>query len=302
MRIIKLNLKRNINLFSYTKRYILHPSAQTGFTTDNIERYEVGRPSYSINTINIVNQIIKEKYLNNNNSNNNKTCSLLEIGAGTGKFTTSYLNEITKIDWLKNYNYLALEPSEFVEYLKKLPLNIKVEKGYGENIPTPDQSIDAVLIAQAFHWMDNENCIKEIHRVLKPGCPLILIWNGYDSTVDWIKQYEENIIIPRYPSDTPRYQSGKWENVFKSNIGTKLFTPINKTISKNEIRGDISMLINRALSTSVISNQSDEIKQEVKEQILHLLSNHPETKNIPQNSSDGFLMKYQTLIASTYKI
>lgn len=288
--------------YSFKRFYSLHYSALTGFTKDNIKRYEVGRPSYSIETIQVVNEIIKQKYLqNNDNNDNDKGCSLLEIGAGTGKFTKSYLNEIYKFNWLKNYNYIALEPSEFVEHLKQLPLNIQVIKGLAENIPVENESIDAVLIAQAFHWMDNEKSIQEIHRVLKPGCPLILIWNGYDTTLKWLEQYQKQIIIPHYPPDTPRYQTGNWEKVFNSKIGRDLFTSINKTICHNEIRGDLSMVINRALSTSVISNKSDDIKQQVQEQILTLLSTHPETKDIPRDSKNGYVMKYQTLIASTYK-
>lgn len=280
--------KRNLNT--------LHHSAQTGFTLSNISNYEKGRPSYSSKTIQMINKIIYEKYSKKSN------CSLLEIGAGTGKFTTAYFNEITRFAWLKNCSYLALEPSDFVEYLKNLPLNIQVEKGYGENIPCSNESMDAVLIAQAFHWMDNEKCVREIHRVLKPGCPLILIWNGYDSNVDWMKQYEDQVIIPRYPPDTPRYQSGEWENILKSDVGKTLFSPIHKKYSRNQISGDISMVVNRALSTSVISNQTDEVKKQVQEQILTLVSTHPDTKDIPQNTTDGYVMKYQTLIAYVYKL
>ena len=158
-----------------------------------------------------------------------------------------------------------------------------------------------MIIAQAFHWFDNEKTIKEIHRVLKSNCPLILLWNGYDRSIDWIQQFEEKIILPRYPIDTPRYQSGNWENIFNSKIGKELFTNIIKKETTNEINGDVTMIINRALSTSVISNQSEEVKNEVKEQVLTLLSTHSDTKDIPINTLNGYKMKYRTLIAHTFK-
>ena len=61
------------------------------------------------------------------------------------------------------------------------------------------------------------------------------------------------------------------------------------------------MIINRALSTSVISNQSEKVKNEVKEQVLTLLSTHSDTKDIPINTLNGYKMKYRTLIAHTFK-
>lgn len=39
--------------------------------------------------------------------------------------------------------------------------------GTGQHIPLPDNSVDAVFIAQAFHWMAEPDTLDEIHRVLK---------------------------------------------------------------------------------------------------------------------------------------
>jgi SAM-dependent methyltransferase len=156
-----------------------------------------------------------------------------------------------------------------------------------------------VLVAQAFHWMSNEKSLHEIHRVLKPNHPLILIWNGYDDNVDWIRQFQNQIILPRYPFDTPKYQTGDWEKVFHSSLGKSLFSPLQKFHCFNSIQGDLSMIVNRALSTSVISNQSDDIQKEVQREILELISSHPDTRDIPKDSPNGFTMRYQTLIAST---
>ena len=42
-------------------------------------------------------------------------------------------------------------------------------KGYGESTDLKDKTADAVIVAQAFHWMANERTLNEIHRILKPN-------------------------------------------------------------------------------------------------------------------------------------
>ena len=41
--------------------------------------------------------------------------------------------------------------------------------GTAEEIPLPDNSVDAVLVAQAWHWVDPARAIPEVARVLRPG-------------------------------------------------------------------------------------------------------------------------------------
>jgi SAM-dependent methyltransferase len=274
----------------------LHPSAQSGFSKENIERYEIGRPSYSPEVLNNVIKLIEKS---TKSPSHNEPYSILEIGAGTGKFTTAFLNSVKNMDSLKHCRYLALEPSEFFEKLSSLDLNIQVQQGVAENLPVESDSIDAVLIAQAFHWMANEKAILEIARVLKRDRPLILIWNGYDEDIDWIRKFQNQIIVPRYPADTPRYQTGAWETVFNGPVGRSLFHPIQKFTCSNVVQGDVSMIVNRALSTSVISNQGEEVRREVEREVLELISTHPDTKTIPRDTKDGYTMSYRTLIAWT---
>ena len=44
-------------------------------------------------------------------------------------------------------------------------------------IPVEDRSLDAVLVADAWHWFDAEATVTEVRRVLKPGGWLGLVWN-----------------------------------------------------------------------------------------------------------------------------
>jgi SAM-dependent methyltransferase len=51
----------------------------------------------------------------------------------------------------------------------------------------PDNSVDAVLVAQAWHWVDPERAIPEVARVLRPGGRLGLVWNTRDERLGWVK-------------------------------------------------------------------------------------------------------------------
>ena len=59
--------------------------------------------------------------------------------------------------------------------------------GTAEDIPLPDDSVDAVLVAQAWHWFDPERAVDEVARVLRPGGRLGLVWNTRDERMGWVK-------------------------------------------------------------------------------------------------------------------
>ena len=94
--------------------------------------------------------------------------SVLEIGAGPGS-NFKYYNRAMTVQ--------AVEPNQcfraaFESNRAKYPmLDIKEMKaGYGEDLPIKDNSIDVVVITLALCSVnDQEKCLSEIKRVLKPG-------------------------------------------------------------------------------------------------------------------------------------
>lgn len=48
--------------------------------------------------------------------------------------------------------------------------------------------VDAVLVAQAWHWVMSDRAVPEVARVLRPGGRLGLIWNVRDEREDWVRQ------------------------------------------------------------------------------------------------------------------
>jgi SAM-dependent methyltransferase len=60
--------------------------------------------------------------------------------------------------------------------------------GTAEAIPLPDASVDAALVASAWHWFDQERATAEIARVLRPGGVLGLVWSFPDPSVTWVSE------------------------------------------------------------------------------------------------------------------
>ncbi|HLH58547.1 MAG TPA: class I SAM-dependent methyltransferase [Streptosporangiaceae bacterium] len=104
---------------------------------------------------------------------------VLDLGAGTGKLTRQLVG--------RGLDVVAVEPSAGMrrELARVLP-GVPALAGAAEQIPLPDGSVDAVLVAQAWHWVDPVRAVPEVARVLAPGGTLGLVWNIRDERVDWV--------------------------------------------------------------------------------------------------------------------
>lgn len=106
---------------------------------------------------------------------------VLDLGAGTGKLTRQLAG--------RGLDVVAVEPSEGMraELARVLP-GQEVLAGTAEEIPLEDGSVDAVLAAQAWHWVDPDRAVPEVARVLVPGGPLGLLWNVRDQRHQWVAE------------------------------------------------------------------------------------------------------------------
>jgi SAM-dependent methyltransferase len=103
---------------------------------------------------------------------------VLDLGAGTGKLTRQLL--------ARGLDVTAVEPSDGMrEQLTAVVPGVRALAGTAESIPLPDRSVDAVVVAQAWHWVDTRRAVPEVARVLAPGGVLGLVWNLRDERVDW---------------------------------------------------------------------------------------------------------------------
>jgi SAM-dependent methyltransferase len=98
------------------------------------------------------------------------TATVLDLAAGTGKLTRVLVGAFERV--------VAIEPAAAMRrILTELAAQAEVLSGTAEDIPLPDASVDGVFAAQAFTHFDPERALREIHRVLRPGGALVLLWN-----------------------------------------------------------------------------------------------------------------------------
>jgi SAM-dependent methyltransferase len=100
---------------------------------------------------------------------------VLDLGAGTGKLTRQ-LHE-------RGVRCVAAEPSPAMRQVfgRVLP-GVPMVASTAEQVPLADDTVDAVVVAQAFHWFDAPVALAEIDRVLRPGGWLDLVWNERDES------------------------------------------------------------------------------------------------------------------------
>jgi len=98
---------------------------------------------------------------------------VLDLAAGTGKLTRQLLT--------LGADVVAVEPGDEMRgVLVRVVSEAETLAGSAEAIPLPDAAVDAVTVGQAFHWFRTEEALGEIHRVLRPGGALALLWNEWD--------------------------------------------------------------------------------------------------------------------------
>jgi len=105
---------------------------------------------------------------------------VLDLGAGTGIFTRQLLPHVGRVT--------VVEPSESMRAtFARETTGAEILDGTDVDIPLADDSVSVAVVAQAFHWFNAPVALEEIHRVLRPGGGLGLIWNERDIEVEWVR-------------------------------------------------------------------------------------------------------------------
>jgi len=263
----------------------IHSTAAKGFQAE-AQAYERGRPTFPPEAIAYLVDAAGLK----------DGASVVEVGAGTGKFTRLLAKLKIKL--------VAVEPVAAMreQFRAHVPESVPVVDGVAEKLPFENDSIDAIVCAQAFHWFDAEAACKEFHRVLKKPQPsssksvtqaaggrLVLVWNRKDEDQGLAKALSE--VVKSYETDTPRYAKGVWRKVF-DDTKTSLFTPLTqKTLPSPPQKGDQNLVIDRIFSVSFMASLGASEKEKAKSQILSILdkfSKSPTTEFELPYSTDIF--------------
>jgi len=110
--------------------------------------------------------------------------AVLDLAAGTGAVTRELVGRAARI--------IAVEPDERMRAVLTASCpDAEVLEGRGEDIPLPDASVDAVVISAAWHWLNPDQAVPEITRVLRPGGVLGVIWISRDVRVPWVAEFNQ---------------------------------------------------------------------------------------------------------------
>src|SRR5262249_10578314 len=118
--------------------------------------------------------------------------------------------------------------------------------GRAEQTGLPDSIADVVLAAQAFHWFEAGQALKEFHRLLLPLGWVVLMWNERDENDTFPAAY--GTVIRSAPEaakvEGPRGRAG--EVLFSS----PLFDHVERVAFGNAQEVDEEGLLGRAFSAS----------------------------------------------------
>jgi SAM-dependent methyltransferase len=233
----------------------IHPAAFTGFSTE-AQAYARGRPDYPAELLIWLRESLGLAP--------GKTA--VDLGAGTGKFTKLLMQTGAEIIAVEPVDAMRAQLSGSVPGVRAVP-------GTAEAMNLQDGSVDAVLCAQAFHWFATEPALAEIHRVLRPGGKLGLVWNVRDESVDWAAAITD--IITPYEGDAPRHYTGEWRRPFDGS----LFSDLEETCFEYQHVGSPQQVIlDRFLSVSFIAALPEEEKSKVRQKLRDLIAHHPKLK------------------------
>lgn len=252
----------------------VHASAQQGFSTQAVT-YAQGRPNYPRQLTGWLTQTLRI----------DAQSTVIDLGAGTGKFTR-LLSTLAP-------TLIAVEPVAAMgaQLAKRLP-GVRLVNGTAEAIPLASASADALVCAQAFHWFSTEAALAEIHRVLKPGGRLGLVWNVRDESVGWVAAITE--IITPYEGDTPRFHSGRWREAF---TGKYFSDPEVTCFPYSHVGSPQEVVMDRFLSVSFIAALPTAEKASVTAQLRTLIDTHPDLRG-----RDTIAFPYQTQAYACHRL
>jgi SAM-dependent methyltransferase len=166
--------------------------------------------------------------------------TVLDLGAGTGKLTRALVGTGARV--------IAVEPGDAMraELERALP-DVEALRGAAEAIPLPDHSVDSVAVGQAFHWFRQDEAIPELHRVLRPGGALGLLWNSRDPDAP-VQQEISALISSFVPPE--RADRDRWPRAVEE---SPLFTQVEQAHFEFVQELDADALCARIGSTSFIA-------------------------------------------------
>lgn len=187
---------------------------------------------------------------------------IADIGSGTGKLTLLLAPFTARL--------FAVEPSA---HMRRMLMNrtaelpqVEVISATAEDTRLPDRSVDAITVAEAYHWFDNEDTRREFRRILEPSGQVFLLWNHfqnnpYSDEMSAIQQQYRTYPRPKQRSSQERaddlFGPGQWARFtfdntlhqtfdqFYGGMSSASYAPEAGTVAGNAYRQAVQDLFDR---------------------------------------------------------
>jgi SAM-dependent methyltransferase len=238
----------------------VHDVAQRGFGAE-ADTYERTRPTYPADA---VAWIVASLRLG-------PGVLLADLAAGTGKFTR--LLEPT------GATIVAVEPVEGMwRQMRAASPGVPIVAGAAEAVPLAATSVDAVTVAQAFHWFDADAAFRELARVVRTGGRVAILWNARDRSVAWVD--EVWAIMDRFEKEAPWRDHDAW---LESALGDRPgFGPLHQQEFRHEQVLPPALVVERFRGVSHIAALPADQQEVVLDEVRQVLATHPDAVGKPE--------------------
>lgn len=210
-----------------------HPLAESSFGP-NAEAYERGRPGWPAAALDAATERLAL----------GRDSVVLDLAAGTGKLTRALVPRFGSV--------IAVEPVDGMRaVLERVVPHAQALDGTAEAIPLDDAAVDAVFVAEAFHWFDVERAVGEIRRVLRPGGGVAVLYNRHDwhgAREPWLRDCHAVFEAHRLPpGDVDPFDTRGWRDALATHIG-----PLTLEVFDNVQQATVAELVAQYESFSAI--------------------------------------------------
>jgi SAM-dependent methyltransferase len=233
-----------------------HPDARAFETVADV--YERGRPEYPSDAVAWVAEELGIA----------PGRTVLDLGAGTGKLTRALVQTGARV--------IAVEPGEqMLGQLQSVVPEAQAVLGGAEDLPLPDASVDAATMGQSFHWFRHDEALPELHRVLRAGGGIALLWNWRDQESELQGQIND-LIAPFVPEG--RHQGRAWIEPLERSA---LFSPVESREFRFAQRLDADALVDRIGSISFVAAASLDDRVALAERLRAFVDERGGTVDLP---------------------